>query len=266
MTLTDQETHIVDSVLRSRKYHAIYRPTIERIVATLSSRYSPKRLEHEVKRKLHQIWGAYFTRPDFQKLLQKVKSEYIAGVDPKTIVKGLLQLQTSTNERIPIVSDFYQRIFEKIGDSKTVMEYGCGINALSSVWMPDAVTYVGVDVDTELINFLNAIFQTFGLEDRVSVQLGDVLEEKYIPADMTLLLKVLVLFERQVDGVSLRILDKIPSRHLVVSFPTKSITGRERGMKAHYRKLFADLLGGRDWNSQELEFESELVFVVDKGG
>jgi 16S rRNA (guanine(1405)-N(7))-methyltransferase len=265
MSLNTQESLIVDAVLRSRKYRSLYRPTVEHIVETLSSRYPPKQLEHEVKRKLHQIWGAYFTRPNFEKLLAKVEAEKIAGLEPQTIIKPLLLLQTSTSERIPVLPDFYTRIFEVTGMPKKVVEYGCGVNALSYLWMPKGIQYVGMDVDTDLMNFLNGVFRLLRLEQNASVQLGDILEDAFLPGDVSLLLKVLVIFERQREGSSSAILEALPSRYVVVSFPTRSLSGKERGMKKHYTELFTGLVSGRGWRMETVEFESELVFVVDKG-
>ena len=266
MTKQDDPKAIVDSVLSSRKYHSLYRPTVERIVTTLSDRYLPKQLEHEVRRKLHQIWGAYFTRPNFSKLFEHFREGLSLGTPDRDLLLPLLRLQTSTNERIPLLPEFYSRIFELTGTPNTVVEYGCGVNALTYPWMGDGITYTGFDVDTELMNFINDIFTKMNVSKKAQVKLGDLLDGVYEKADVTLFLKVLVLFERQREGVSRGILEAVPSRYIVVSFPTKSITGKERGMKKHYTELFAELVEGTGWKTKSVEFESEIVFIIDKGG
>jgi hypothetical protein len=61
------------------------------------------------------------------------------------------------------------------------------------------------------------------------------------------------------------LLDALRVRHVVVSFPVQSLGQREKGMAAHYERTFRAQLAGRPWPIARLRFESELVFVVDKG-
>ena len=260
-------------MLKSKKYRHIYRPTVERIVADLAGRYPDKDLEKNVKRKLHMVWGAYFKRPNFKKLVAKLKNQspLKAGTKFKTLeslhedkfMKELLELQTSTKERLPIYDDFYKKIFEVTGVPKKIIEYGCGVNALSYPWMGEGIEYVGYDVDRELIDFINLVFDEYAIKS-ARVELGDVFEEKFDSADIYLLLKVLVLFERQQKNYSLDLLRKIPAKHIVVSFPTKSISGKDRGMKGNYQRMFRELITGEPWQLEELEFANEIVFMVDK--
>jgi hypothetical protein len=51
----------------------------------------------------------------------------------------------------------------------------------------------------------------------------------------------------------------------VVTFPVHSLGRREKGMPAHYERTFLDIISGRPWPVTGLQFETELVFLVDKG-
>ena len=116
MMLNNQKVEeLTNKVLQSKKYRSIYRPTIERITADVLQHYLEKDAEKIIKRKLHQIWGAYFTRPNFNKLIDKIDQKLKSGEDIKAIVLPLLQLQTSTCERIPVLDSFYQQIFKVTG-------------------------------------------------------------------------------------------------------------------------------------------------------
>ncbi|MBD3328926.1 hypothetical protein GF357_00315, partial [Candidatus Dojkabacteria bacterium] len=121
------------------------------------------------------------------------------------------------------------------------------------------------DVDSELIHFINSIFKLFDQNESAKAKLGDVfLFEEFRPSDVCLLLKVLVLFDRQKNDSSLDIMKAIPAKFLVVSFPTKSLGGVDKGMEENYRKMFYGLISGLPWNVSEVIFENELVFVVEK--
>lgn len=259
---------IVDNILQTKKYRYIYRPTVERIVFDLSKRYPQKEWLKQSKKKLHQIWGAYFTRPNFAKLGRELKAQSsklktFESLRDDIFIRELLELQTSTKERLPIYEKYYKKIFNITGRPKKILEYGCGVNALSYPWMGDDIEYCGYDVDRELIDFINIVLAECEL-GRARVKLGDVFEEKFELADIYLLLKVLVLFERQQKNYTLSLLEKIPARHVVVSFPTKSISGRDRGMKKYYQNMFYELVSEKKWQVSEIVFDNEIVFVVNK--
>ena len=57
-----------------------------------------------------------------------------------------------------------------------------------------------------------------------------------------------------------RLLDTIHARHVIVSYPTRSVSGRNVGMAQHYAERFAGLVAGRGWLVERFEFENELVF------
>jgi hypothetical protein len=50
----------------------------------------------------------------------------------------------------------------------------------------------------------------------------------------------------------------------VVSFAVKSLGGREKGMVEHYQRQVSAWIEERGWAVDELVFETELVFVVER--
>lgn len=255
--------NLVDKILNSKKYRSLYRPTVERIVNDIASRYPAKLVEKAVKRRLHQIWGAYLIRPDFKKLLTDIEKRLGKGESIKSILLPVLALQSSTKERIPILDEFYQKIFSLTGKPESIVEPGCGLNSLTYFWLPSPIKYFGFDVDMGQIDFLNSVL-ALAKTKNAKVCLGDVFVDSFKVAEMVLLLKVLPLFEHQVKGCSLSILKKMECKYLVVSFPTKSLSGKNKGMKEYYEQQFKDLIKSEHWSVKKLEFESELVFVIKK--
>jgi 16S rRNA (guanine(1405)-N(7))-methyltransferase len=276
--MTKPTNEIVDNILRSPKYKSIYPPTIERVVENVSKRYPEKEVEKIARQKLHQIWGAYFDRPNFSRITKKVQERFKEGDKAEDILKDLLLMQSSTRERLEHLDAFYQRTFEITGVPSSIVEYGCGINPLTYTWIAKAVTtfqhsnpstlqprYIGTDVDQELMDLINTVIGLQGLSERVTVQLGDVLTDEPIEAEMMFLLKVAPLLERQQEGSTRLILQNQPSKWMVVSYPTKSLSGKAKGMKEHYEREFEKVVNLPGWKVTRLEFESELVFVVNKG-
>jgi len=256
---------LINKVLLSKKYKTLYRPTVQRIVEDTISRYSENQVEKAAKRKLHQIWGAYFVRPNFNKLLTRIDDDLKKGVDAKEILLSILRLQTSTNERVTILNDFYPQIFSITGYPKTITEPACGLNALTYFWVNSNIQYIGFDVDQEIIDFINSVFKLFGVHQRARVELGDVLADDFSRTSyMVLLLKVLPLLEHQKRGCSIEVLRKMQGKHIVVSFPIRSISGKERGMIDFYSKQFIDMVKTEPWKIEKLVFETELVFCIKK--
>lgn len=257
---------LADSILKSKKYRSLYRPTVIRIVNDALLKYPEDKVEKAIRRRLHQIWGAYFIRPNFDKLLERIHQELEQGKPMREIIKPILRLQTSTNERIPILDSFYSRIFAVTGKPETIAEPACGLNSLTYFWMEQPVTYTGFDVDQEQINFINAVFKLANVNGHASVTLGDILELSSCgnACDMTLLLKVFPLLEHQQKGCSLDIIKKIESRDVVISYPTRSISGKNKGMEEFYSNQFEAMVSSESWDVKKLMFESELVFCVRK--
>ena len=84
------------------------------------------------------------------------------------------------------------------------------------------------------------------------------------PADVTLLLKAVPCIETQQKELGWSLIDAINSPVVVVSFPTKSLGQRSKGMYRTYSSGFTAHAEGRPWQVEELEFGNELVYVVQK--
>jgi 16S rRNA (guanine(1405)-N(7))-methyltransferase len=267
---------IIESIASSKKYKALYLKTIERVVKDCLKKYPAKECEKRARDLLHQIWGAYFlTRPDFKKLSAELEKNLKIGGDPvsaelnsqrvRKTVLPILQLQSSIKERIPILDDFYRKIFAITGPPKTIVDWACGLNPLSWPWMnlPENCRYLGFDIDKDQNDFLNNVFKIAG-KNNFKTKLGDILTDKSPQADVVFLFKILPLLEHQQKGISLDILKRMPAKFLVVSFPTTSIGGRHKGMVDFYYKQFHDLVRNQPWQIEKILFPTELVFIIKK--
>jgi hypothetical protein len=70
--------------------------------------------------------------------------------------------------------------------------------------------------------------------------------------------------ERQEPGATLRLLERLETPMLVVSFAAKSLGGQEKGMLEAYGEQFPKMIRNRKWQIDRLDFDTELAFVVGK--
>jgi 16S rRNA (guanine(1405)-N(7))-methyltransferase len=177
----------------------------------------------------------------------------------------VLDLHSSTRERLPILDRFYATIFEFTGRPKAVLDLGCGLNPVALPWMglgPGA-RYIALDIDADRVQFLNRYLALAGLEPLARCQ--DILvHPPEDAAGLAFLLKMSPSLERQESRATLEVLERLRTPFVVVSFAVKSLGGREKGMVDHYGRHFLDMVETHGWPVEELSFETELVFVVSR--
>jgi 16S rRNA (guanine(1405)-N(7))-methyltransferase len=185
----------------------------------------------------------------------------------REVVTCILHQHASTKERLPILGEFYSRIWDRIGPPKRILDLACGLAPVAFPWMglDSDVCYHGYDIDCERIRFLNRFFELVDLRPLATVQ--DVIAETpKESADAAFLLKAVPSFERDEKGSSIRILRELNVENIVVSFPVKSLGGRSKGMEENYASLMREMVAGERWRVEEIPFETEQVFVLRKGG
>lgn len=263
----DDFNDIAQNIIRSRKYKSIYEKTIEHNVKRCLDKYGRKQAEKKARNILHRIWSAYYDhKPDFKRLYESFVndvSEYPKEPIKDRLIK-LLSVQSSTNERIGILDNFYKQIFAIIGLPSSIIDHACGLNPLTYPWMnlPNDAKYQAFDIEGELISFLNSTFQFLGLKN-MEARLGDVLVDEFNYADVVFMLKFLPVLEQQEKGSSIQVMRRQKCRHLVVSFPVKSLSGNEKGMKNFYSDWFKKTIESERWEYKEILFDTELVFIIN---
>ncbi len=258
---------IVQKITSSKKYRTVYPKTVEHTVKRCLERYDKKQVEKKARTILHQIWSAYYkSKPDFDDIFNTFVKNISSGANVKEEIIEILSHQSSTRERLLILDDFYDKIFEITGYPDTITDHACGLNPLSVLWMglPENTKYHAYDIEHSLIEFIGLIINHLGLRNKMEACLGDILVDEFDYADVVFMLKFLPVIERQEKGSSLEILRKQKCRFLVVSFPVKSLSGAEKGMIKFYSEWFSSLIKDENWRYDKILFDNELVFVVEK--
>jgi 16S rRNA (guanine(1405)-N(7))-methyltransferase len=264
--MDEQLVRLVEEVTRSTKYAHTAPELVARIGASeLAKGRKFKQAIKAVKNKLHQVGGAYQNKPpDYSNWLEDLRT---FADDPEAFrqaCRRVMGFHASTSERLPILSQFYKNIFDSLPLVNSVLDVACGLNPLALPWMPleAEVRYFACDMYTDMVEFLRGALALLPVVGQAAVcdVIGSPPDQ---PVDLALVLKTIPCLEQIDKDAGARLLDGLQARFLVVSFPTRSLGGRKKGMEENFQNRFEELISGRDWQVLARRvFETELAFVV----
>jgi len=257
----------IDDVLgelrRSKKYSSLSEDTLRRVCARACARY-PKRKDalKAAKNELHIIYGMFFPE-DCHKKAAALLPVLAENPDDRVTHRAVLALHASTNERLPHIEDFYTFIFTHMPRPRSLCDIGCGFNPFSLPWMtlPPDVRYDAFDLSAPTAELFNSYFTLKGLEPRAHV--CDIMQG--VPEgewDAAFLFKLLPLLEQQEKGFTHRLLSVLNARYIIITYPIKSLGGREKGMTAHYSAFMEGVLPRGLMVAAREIIGNELVYVL----
>ncbi len=251
---------VVAAVLASSKYARITPDLIRRIAAGEVTKHKrAKEAIKATKNKLHQVAGVYLaTTPDYAAMLETLKADADAP-------RQLMLMHASTRERLPLIERFYRETLAAIPPARTVIDVACGLNPLAIPYMPlaDDVEYHAYDIYTDMMDFLSAAIPLLGA--RGAAYARDVITDAPTQAvDLALVIKAIPCLEQVDKGVGARLLRQIDAAHVLVSYPTRSLGGGDKGMRAHYDAQFGQMIDGTGWTAQRFDFDNELAYLITK--
>jgi 16S rRNA (guanine(1405)-N(7))-methyltransferase len=261
--LEDYGSNIVDS----KKYRdsGLNRNTIRELLIQEAPHYqSSKKLLKSVKRKLHNIVAPYLGEPDYKTLSSKLAQiEDLSPNSPelKAFCRSVLAEHASTEERLPYMEEFYDRLFEETGKPKTMLDLACGLHPLAFPWMglSPNVHYYAYDIIQPRIDFINNFFQKLGLEPLAENR--DILvTPPKIKADLVLIFKEAHRMEKRQTGCSKGLWASLDVETLAVSLPTQNLSGTHSLLEQHRSLVYTNLPEKR--SLKELFFENEIVFLI----
>lgn len=254
------------AVRASAKNRALCQDTIRRLGAReLLRQRSLKDAIKTTKNALHQLTGAYqYGRKQFDAW----QAQLSAASDEPTLhaaCREVLKHHASTQERLPFLPEFYKTLFAELPPVRSIQDVACGFHPLAIPWMPLApdVTYYACDLHEDLTDYLNAVFPLLGVNGRAETR--DVIASPPTqPVQLAFVLKLLPLLEQDEKGAGLRLLRALNADHILVSFPTRSLGGRGKGMAENYETRFRETIAGEAWKTQRFLFPTELCFLITK--
>lgn len=259
---------VVAAVKGSRKYRDTHEATVRMLAIEAVGQYKKaKPAEKAVRKRLHSIMAPYLGDPDYDQAARRLTEAVATGSDDAicTLCRDIMASHLSTRERLPLLDTFYRDIFAVTGAPRRLLDLGAGLNPLALRWMglPPGAEYLAYDIHGPRVAFLNHYFSLEGLPP-LAIEQDIALRIPQERGDVALFLKEMPRFERNYPGHGRALLRGLAVRWLVVSFPTVSTHGG-RNLTNRYRAFFHELINDGEWPVVELMFDSELVFVADKG-
>lgn len=267
------------TLIASIQNSAKYRDVCVEVIGNIGARELAKRrnLKDAIKathNTLHQVSGAYLDSKEhytrwLAELQTAAQSHY--GQAVRDVCTRILNSHASTRERLPILDQFYTQIFAELPPIHSVVDIACGLNPLTLPWMPLAnnATYYAYDISESSMSFITACLPLLGVQGHA--QARDVLQFSPMPkVDVALLLKAIPCLEQIDKHAGQTLLRTIQADAIVVSFPVRSLGGRNKGMIEYYEAHFRALVAHEEqethkaWDMQRFEFASELAFLLRK--
>ena len=253
---------LLDKLLRSKNYRDMCPDTVRRVWAECEKRYKKaKDVDKAAREALHGISGAFMTPQEARQLAYDMQAWHIDKADPG--LERMLTRHASTRERLPL-SDMdatYRRIFAATGKPRSVLDLACGINPL--YLGARGIETVGVDISGAAVYAVNCFHERYRMP--VSARCADLLCPGAIPGerfDVALLFKLLPLLERQRTGAAIQVMEAINAEWLVVSYPTRTMGGRNVGMADHYAAWMEGHIPPGRTVAQQFETPGELFYIL----
>ncbi len=268
MEKTEAVEKVVLDLRGSKKYKFLAEDTIRDVVTLeLQKHKSVKNAVKAARKRLHLILASYLSEINPAAAGQLLDDVFSSG-DGEKIKQACLDIMgkhASTRERLPILADFYQRIFQVTGIPRTVADLACAMNPFSYRWMnlPPETAYYAYDNNQQTVALLDTYFQLEKLTTPPEER--DVLcnppQEDF---DVVFLFKMYHCLEHRQKGAGLEVLKNIRARWLAVSFPTQNLVGRRSDIFGNYKNALEEYTRDRARDSHILEFDTELVLIIDQ--
>lgn len=175
----------------------------------------------------------------------------------KNDIQSLLRTHSSTKERV----DFYPQLKEIIARLKisSILDLGCGINPIALA--SPGVTYYASDINLEDLEIVKLFFQKHNLTGKVFACNLNNIENCSIPeADLCLVLKVFDILGKKDYETAKKVLEKVNSKHLIVSFSTRTLSGKP--MNRPRRIWFEKLLDSLCYKFEIIKSNNEIFYIV----
>ena len=236
-----------------KKYGTLYPP----LVARIYEEEQGKNQDKAAKTRLHTIFGAYV-----QGNIHK-KAEALLGC------REILALHASTKERLPHYPEFCEFITSHIGQIQTILDLGCGFNPFAlDYWNTEISSYHAIDIDTRTRDLLNIFFATENLPQSAAC-IDLAVETPAVTVDLALMCKLIPVLEMQSKGRGFQLANSLDAKYLCITYPLKSLGGRNKGMGKNYAAQFETAINAgalHNFNFEtSKEIGNELVYILKKG-
>jgi 16S rRNA (guanine(1405)-N(7))-methyltransferase len=265
----DEEiNHFVAKVQESPKYAQLDPDLVRQIaVEELKNHKDWRDALKTTRTRLHRLTGAFLVpKIDYAKWLANFKALPSDNSDQfKETSKKMMKLHTSTQERLPFLDSFFETCLASITPVNSVLDLACGLNPLAIPWMPldKDCRYYACDVVAPQVDFLNAYFLLAG-HNRIAFTCNLLQAIPQQKVQVAFMLKLIPIIDQVDPKASANLLDQVKADHLLISYPSKSLGGRSKGMRRTYTEHFERITAGRQFKIHSFDFPNETVYLLSR--
>ncbi len=260
---------LIKKVRSTEKYNVISPEVVRSVLLKeISKDRDAKELVKSTRNKLHQVGSAYQEKTiPYPALTGELHQLPLNMSDPlvQQFLQKAMASHSSTRERLSILPRFFAETLHEIAPLHSILDLACGLNPLAVPWMPLApgFRYTCCDIYEDMIEFLNGFFDHFKINGAARIcDLTQVIPA--CEADLALVLKTIPCLEQIDKEAGRRILTRLQTPNVLISFPARSLGGRSKGMVQNYERHFNELAAGQNWKLTRFEFPGELAFLIQK--
>lgn len=231
-----------------------------------------KKIIKEMRAVLRRVYGLFRVEQGATERRELVEKLVKQSLDEQLVyLRRILSTHSSTRERLAHYEELYAKIWKITGKPAKIIDLGCGINPFS-IYLMDLpkLQYYAYDISEEEISLLGQFFKQ---EHRLNPSFKGVAEildalhfaalEKLHQVDVCFLFKMTDVLDRgKGHKVTEEVLRRVPARFVVVSFATKTMSGKK--MTAPRRRWMEWLCQRLGWKYTLVEIPNELFYVVEK--
>jgi len=251
-------------ILSAAKYRALDESVVRRAADNAAGRFSDERQALKyAKRKLHQSYGSFLVGSPAQAVTAMAAAVRSGQAGLRQAALRAMRAHASSAERADWLEPFYARVAAWCGAPASVADLGCGLNPLAIPWMTLApgAAYLATEIDTALVAALAGLGDVMGV--RLAAAAMDLLApQPVIGAELVFMLKLVTTLDQQEAGASGRLLRAVDARHVVLSLPRGSLSGR-RGYRNEPGAIVGDVVAGSRYRvAAEAAFGDEAVYYL----
>ncbi|MCF7871973.1 hypothetical protein K9L97_02970 [Candidatus Woesearchaeota archaeon] len=231
-----------------------------------------KEYKKVIRKKLRTLYGVFQN----QQLNETKRKKYLEILrketkEEKNILEKILKSHLSTKERITYFNRVYSKIIEICGKPKKIADLACGFNPFSYFYWNLNLEYLASDISEIDLDFIQKFFASQNIKGNTTS--GDLTNENFQSKiikkirdyDTCLLFKALDSLEYLKKGSSTKLLLKIPCKNIIISFPSKTISGKNviKG-KRHWFLEALKQKNSEGWEIHEFEIGPEIYYLLKK--
>ncbi len=226
----------------------------------------------DIRKILHEVYGVFNLKSKEREELLSLLEESISKsrkIDNEVVElhKKILATHLSTRERLKYYRTIYENIFKYTGRPSRILDLGAGLNPFSYIFMNiSSVEYTASEISSEDIRFIQRYFKLISTYKRIigaTIKLDLIFDKTFPDADVCFLFKVLDSLENLKRNISMEILNNIKAKYIVVSFPTKSLTGKNISKKR--LSWFLKIVKRLSYSYETFEVPNEVFYILKTG-